>query len=386
MTNIQREPDPMELKSEEISSSDPILKRLCTASVSPILIGALYTVVFLLIRILAAWRAGHLWTVGNVRGFLEDPALYTNVVILAIVTYYVWMPRGIAAVFNGLHGNGVVSDPDPMSPKESSSEQTYPLFIRETQTLFGSWWWPVLSLVIAIGATLTLNLPQYRALGQSAAWTADTLSLILTLLWVAIGVYCVTLLLLYSILGIYRLNKLFSSFAIGVRPLHPDQAGGLAPLGNFTLTLSYLIAFIGILLVLTPITRNYVVMGTLQFRWTTEIIVALGVYIVVAPAVFFAPLSVAHNVMKEAKNRLLQQIAQRFETEYRSIQNKLSGDISGLASGLKALEELQSLYDTTSKFPVWPFNAANMRRFGTSYISPIILALVIDLITNLLNL
>jgi hypothetical protein len=112
----------------------------------------------------------------------------------------------------------------------------------------------------------------------------------------------------------------------------------------------------------------------------------LIVYIIAAPTVFFAPLSVAHNVMNEAKNQLLLQIARRFEMEYHSVQNKLDSELSGLKDDLRTLEELQSLHDTTRKFPVWPFNAANIRRFGTSYISPIILALVIDLITNLLNL
>jgi hypothetical protein len=386
MANVQHEPVPMELKPEGIASSDPVLKGLSKAQISPILVGLIYTLGFLLIRVLAAWRAGHLWTVDKVTGILQDPGLYTNLIILAIVTYYVWMPRGIAAAFNGLHGNGVVGDPRPTSSQQNNPQQTYPAFIKETQTLFGGWWWPVVSLVIAISTTLTLNLPQYQAFRRSAAWAADTLSLILTLLWVAVAVYCVTLLLIYSMLSIYRLNALFNSFAIRVRPLHPDRAGGLAPLGNFTLTLSYLIPFVGILLVLTPITRNYVAMGTLQYRWSPEILVALIIYIIAAPAVFFAPLSVAHNVMNEAKNQLLLQIARRFEMEYHSVQNKLDGELSGLKDDLKTLEELQSLHDTTSKFPVWPFNAANMRRFGTSYISPIILALVIDLITNLLNL
>jgi hypothetical protein len=225
------------------------------------------------------------------------------------------------------------------------------------------------------------------ALGQSASWTADKLSLGLSLLWIALGLYCVLLLLIYSVLSIFWLSRLFNSFAIRVRPLYPDRAGGLSPLGNFALKLSYIIAFTGIMLVVTPITRNYVAVGTLQFRWTPEILVGLGIYLVAAPIVFFGPLSVAHKVMEDRKDQLLEQIARRFDTVWTSVQNGLSVgvDISGLDSSLKALTELEALYETANKFPVWPFNVSNLARFGTSYVSPLVVAAVSTLLTRLLS-
>lgn len=391
MASTQNNLDAMELEAKSIAGGDPLLKLLVRIKVPTILSGVAYSVMFMSVRALAAWRAGHLRTVGTTTGFLDDPAFYTNLIAAAVIwAYYTWMPGGIVTVFKRLYDNRVIDGPTQTS--KYKGEKAYASFIEEMQTLFGKWWWSAAPLAVSTSATLILVLPQYLALGQSVAWTTDTLSLILALLWTWAGTYCVLLLLIYSVLSIYWLRRLFNNFRIRVRPLHPDRAGGLSPMGNFTLTLSYIIALIGIMLVITPITRNYVKVGTLQFRWTTELLVGLVAYVIAAPIVFFAPLSVAYNVMNEAKDQLLLQIARRFEKEYSRVQEVLDEDISSLEDSSKILEnsskilrELQALHDTTSKFPVWPFNVSNITRFGTSYLSPITLAVSIDLLGKLIS-
>lgn len=91
--------------------------------------------------------------------------------------------------------------------------------------------------------------------------------------------------------------------------------------------------------------------------------------------------------MEEAKDQLLLQIAWRFEAEYINVQSVLGGgdDISGLENSWKIVKELQTLYDATSKFPVWPFNVSNITRFSTSYLSPIVLAVLIDLLGKIVT-
>ena len=392
MTSTQNSFDATELEPEGIAKGDPLLKMLSGIKASPILLGVAYSLMFMSVRAFAAWRAGHLRTVGTVTGFFDDPALYTNLISGAVVwAYYTWMPRGIVTVFKGFYGNGVIGAPIP-SMHEKEEKRTNVSFTEEMQASFGRWWWCAASLAIAASATFILVLPPYLAMGQNAYWSAETLSLILSLLWMLIGLYCVVLLLIYSVLGIYWLSRLFNNFTIYVRPLHPDRAGGLSPLGNFTLMLSYIIAVIGIMFVSTPITRNYQAVGTWRFRWTTELLVGLGIYVVAAPTVFFAPLSVAHNAMKEAKDQLLLQIARRFEKEYSRIREVLDEDVPSLEYSSKILEnsskilgELQTLHDTTSKFPVWPFNVSNVTRFGTSYVSPIAIAILIDLLGEIVT-
>ena len=157
------------------------------------------------------------------------------------------------------------------------------------------------------------------------------------------------------------------------------------PLGKFSLALSYVVTLTGLVLVATPVTRHYLAHGTFQFRWTTDIVVGLCIYVVAAPIVFFAPLSVTHSAMETAKAQLLLQIARRFETEYLSIQSALDDDISDLENSLKILKELQALHEMTSDFPVWPFNPENTVRFATSLVSPIALAIGADLLSKLIT-
>jgi hypothetical protein len=373
------------LEVKKLAIGDPLLKLLTRSRTSPILIGIAYSVVFHLLRLFAAWRAGHLRTVGVTTGFFDNPALYTNLVAGAIfAAYYTWLPRGILALSNGLCRHKVIDTPLP------TVRWTRASFVRAMQASFEKCLWHVIPLAVAISATLLLILPQYLANAHVVADRADTFSLVLTVLWVLFGLYFVMLILFYGALSTYWLHRLFKSFRIRVRPLYPDRAGGLSPLGDFTLSLSYLITLIGLMLVVTPITRNYVAAGTWRFYWTTELVVGLGAYIVLAPLVFFAPLAAAHTSMKEAKEQLLALIARRFESEYRKVQKILSSDdlesdesLNTLKSSLGMLRKLQALHDTTDRFPVWPFDTSNLRRFGTSFVSPIVLAIVADLASSM---
>lgn len=375
-----------ELKPENIARGDPLLRWLSRIEISPIVIGIAYTVLLNLARGLAAWRAGYLRTSGTATGFFDDPSVYTNLVYGAVMfAYYAWMPRGIVAVFAGIQESNVIGEPTPTARNKKGDKYDYASLIKDMQSWFGKWWWPAISLAIATTVTFTLVLPQYLALGQSAWWTADTLPLITALLWALIGIYCVLLLLFYTTFSIIWLSRLFKDFTTFVRPLYPDRAGGLASLGNFTLRLSYIIALVGVMLVVTPITRNYVVLGTVQFRWTTELLTGLIAYVIAAPIVFFAPLGVAHEAMRKAKHQQLLKIAKQFDEVYENLQEGLDDKPSNLEHHSRVLKELQELHKMTSKFPVWPFNLENVTRFLTAYVLPIVVPLVLELFLLVLN-
>ena len=413
MTDTPNSRDLPSLRPETIARGDPLLRLLTRSKASPVLMGVLYSTSFTLLRMLAAWRAGHLRTTGMVLGFLDSLGMYSNLVFVVVIwAYYMWMPRGIATVINGLVSNKVIGTPTSSACAKRGDNYSYASFMDEMQAVFYRWWWTAASVAIAVGGTFILVMPGYmERMEKQDSWAMATpLSLALSLLWVLMGIYCVILLLFYCGLGIYWLSRLFRDFTVYVRPLHPDRAGGLSPIGKFSLTLSYIITLIGLMLVIAPVGRNYVTYGTFLFRWTSDILAGLGLYIMAAPAAFFAPLSVAHDVMKTAKGDLLLQIARRFDVEYAKIQNALDEriqirralglpihdrhtsiqdalgkDITSLENSSKTLKELQSLHEMTSKFPVWPFNTQNIVRFSTSFVSPIVLAVATDLLGKLVN-
>jgi hypothetical protein len=396
MHETSTEMPPWHASAARMARGDPLLQRITRAKLSPILLGVVYAVVVMSMRVLAAWRAGHLRTVGPTTGVLDDPTLWTNLVFAAVIVgYYSWIPRGISAVFDRLCENEVIGA--PVARKDDGEEHrgyaNYAAFVEAVESSLGRRLWPALALVATL-VSLLIIAPGYWARREIAGFTADPVSLVLALIWVAVGIYCVGVVLAYGLLTTYWLRRLFDGFKMNVRPLHPDRAGGLAPIGSFTLRLSYLIALVGIILVATSVTRNYVDQGTLQFYWTTDILVAMAVYAVAAPAVFFLPLGTAHRSMSQAKARLLLQISRRFQAEYHHVWRSLDDHVAGpegleqapvrLKDSLEILDDLQALHETTSRFPVWPFNASNLARFGTSFLSPFLLALLTNLLSVLL--
>lgn len=380
----QQQVDDRRLVPAELAGGEPLLRRLVQSDVSPLVAGVVFAAAFIALHALVIWRAGYLRTSGDVTGFADDPSTYTNLVSgTLVVAYYLWMPRGIAALFGGLQTNRVIGPP----LEEASSVPTYAAFLDRVRESFGRRRWAVGVLLLAVISMLVLVLPQYLDLHNEGgtAWAIDAPSLALSFVWTLINVYGVLLVFVYSALTIYWLRRLFGTFAIDVRPLHPDGAGGLAPLGTFTLMLSYVISLVGIVLVVTPLTRHYASEGGFEFRWTAELVAGLAAYVVAAPVVFFAPLAVAHTAMRDAKDALLLQIARRFEAEYDAVQRGLGDDLGGLEDGLQRLKSLQTLHHTTAEFPVWPLNIGSLARFGTSFVSPLVLAVLADVVSGLVE-
>jgi hypothetical protein len=83
-------------------------------------------------------------------------------------------------------------------------------------------------------------------------------------------------------------------------------------------------------------------------------------YLIVAPLVFFAPLSSAHAAMLSAKNELKTKISLQFNSDYSLAYNEISGNAGQLKDNLEKLEQLQKLHHMADMFPVWPLDVQTM--------------------------
>jgi hypothetical protein len=378
---------PIVLKTEDFAMGDPFLKRMLKLNASPVILGSTIAILLTAIRMIAAWGSGTLTTMGNTIGFFDDPGMYINLIAGAVVwTYYVWVPQGITNVFLGLLERQVVGISQPSTKVRRSEDYAQSSFLRELQHSFNRRIGAVTALILSTGGTLIFLLPKYlhRMQIQDSWSMANPWNLVLSVLWAITGLYAALLVLFFIVLSIIWLRRLFTDFKVEVRPLHPDHAGGLSPLGKFSLNLSYIITLLGFILATIPISRYYLANGTFGFSWTSDVILGLGIYILAAPFAFFAPLSVAHAAMKGTKERLLLEISQRFEKEYAAIQESIQGDIKEVNTNMENLRGLYSLYELTSEFPVWPFNIENILRFITSFVSPILLVILSTIIRSLI--
>jgi hypothetical protein len=371
------------LNSEILAKGDPLLRQILKINASPILLGTSIAIILTTIRMIAAWCGGYLETTEMTIGFFEDPGMYVNFIAgTAVWTYYLWMPRGVTNAFNGLIENKAIGIPHSTTMDKRGEGYSLSSFLNEMQLCFGKWIWSLTAFILSVGGTSLFLLPRYlyRMQIQDSWSMATPLNLALSTLWAITGLYAAFLVLFFILVSISWLRRLFTEFTLEVRPLHPDHAGGLSPLGKFSLNLSYIITILGFILATIPISRYYLATGSFGFSWTMDVILGLGIYIIAAPFAFFAPLSVAHGAMKNTKRELLLQISQRFEREYVSIQKSLEGTGALLEENISNLNGLNSLYLLTSKFPVWPFNVENIVRFFTSFISPILLVIISTLI------
>ncbi len=170
-------------------------------------------------------------------------------------------------------------------------------------------------------------------------------------------------------------RRLTESHVIRVRPLSPDNAGGLGAVGKYSLKMVYVL-----LPGVVPLAL-YVML----LPFTPIILIAFIVYIPLLILVFFYPLSGAHQAMKQHKVIELEFLAQEFNRVYDTFIDRLGSEAFRIddeaAQAAELMGKLEELYDKAAKMPVWPFNVQTLTRFGATVAIPVLVFLV-DLITN----
>lgn len=166
--------------------------------------------------------------------------------------------------------------------------------------------------------------------------------------------------------------QLGRKFDINVQLGHPDECGGLAPLGNLCLWNALILSVAGIFLggwiIIMPSTQyiDVSIYGDVSSRFYKLLLIPVG-WAVVS---FFIPLWSVHNVLvakREEVQLQLNQIGQKI--------NQLSHEILDRCQELgpeesekisKKLAILQRTYQQYKNYPVWPFNADLIKKLTLS--------------------
>lgn len=222
-------------------------------------------------------------------------------------------------------------------------------------------------MVLSLGIAVIMGVAFFISRASVESWTsAETFTRFISTIAFAVGTYPVSMLILTLITNIRTLRQILHNTKFHLSPLHPDRCGGLKSLSEYSLKTAYLATVFGVVIGLTL----YRFMGTGWDYW----IMMLGVplYIAVASACFFAPLITAHTRMKEAKEKLLSSISRQFQEDYLYVQKELNGNTEKLKDAVAKVQQTQTIYDLTDRFPVWPFDTATFRRFLVSLILPLL--------------
>ncbi len=169
-------------------------------------------------------------------------------------------------------------------------------------------------------------------------------------------------------------------FSVRIEPLHPDGCCGLKPIGNVAMLLNMTLFMLGLYVSLKVIDRLVVQQAPLSADIGNPIM--LGAYVIVAPLLFFLPLSAAHRRMKEAKEAFILPVSRRCEALFAQLSRADHTD-DGLRS-IQVFAEMDKMRDSMKRgISVWPFDFRSLGAFVATImvpLVPIVLPFLVDAI------
>ncbi|HKJ39855.1 MAG TPA: hypothetical protein VJ972_13840 [Anaerolineales bacterium] len=296
--------------------------------------------------------AGTLLPRPDVRSLLSDGFYFISetVTVFAIIMYYVWLYNAPGQVLDKLENSGA------LRIRKIDLDNVKPILASNIPSL-------IAIIVSLIAGGLYFN--QYNGYATALWYNTKPVFVVLrTILVIIPTAYVTSFVIIRSITNTLVFRELLRN--VNVNPMHPDQAGGLFPLGQYALRSTYVIALAGVVAALAE--YSLYTRGLLFTFHYFHIVILL--YVIVAPLAFFAPLGTARNAMLNAKNQLLLKISKQFNEDFSEAYKELEGSADALKSTIDKVEQLQRIQALTVSFPVWPFDVATLRRFSFTVSSP----------------
>lgn len=182
--------------------------------------------------------------------------------------------------------------------------------------------------------------------------------------------YYLIVVLVFRTASVYYVLSAFFENKATIQPLHPDNCGGLSPLGRLSMKLNCGVFLFGIISLLA-VGVNVKLWELPYYHYLNIMIV--GAYFVGSFILFFMPLFSAHSKMKSAKDATIQIISDYHSEKNRQILALLH-DKGQLTKQMKEeIDALHEIYERAAKMPVYPFNFKTVTTYLGSIITPVII-------------
>jgi hypothetical protein len=164
--------------------------------------------------------------------------------------------------------------------------------------------------------------------------------------------------------------------ALRIIPSHPDNTGGLKPVGQVALLLAVFSFLVG--LSLAGITANEIMMQRIFHMASAQNEVGLVFmwmsYLILGSALFLLPLTPLRDRMAAAKRGYLidsQLLRNAVEAEHQEDLrvHRFSPDVLEVLEGLVALDALS---EKAAEMAIWPFDRKTFMRYAGLLISPLV--------------
>ena len=234
---------------------------------------------------------------------------------------------------------------------------------------------------IVLGVTLGWLILQLYRLHPEHSWIAPDGKLSSVGITYGFGVsLLLAMVLIYVVRCVtiaYFLRALVRSTHLRLVPFHPDQCGGLRPVGELGLRNQYTLTILGL-----NIVALFLVWGTHQHKdesIRTILLLGASAYLVFGPVVFMAPLLPFRGAMIRAKREWSSEVAGLLRTQFDELRRSISaGRIA--AEDEQKIDRLRKLGTVIDELPVWPFDYKTLRTFATVYVGPAVLSILGSLV------
>ena len=330
--------------------------------------GLVAFIVFLLPSVLIALLNDALLPNSKLLALSVDSSMISEFVVIPVVWgYYIWISKAPHQVLEKLERTGIL-----VRTKEST---------RRAQKVLATRTPVILAIVIALSVGYMYYVTELRSAPEWHNANPALLAIRTVLVWIPMA-YAISIIGIRIIINA-RVFKFMLNNVI-LHPLHPDGAGGLRPLGQYALKITYLLAMFGFAAIYTE--YQAFIRGALATEYAGHL--ATAAYVILTPLAFFAPLTAAHDVMRRAKEKLIFRTSQQFNQDFSNAINGVSGSAVDIKESMEKIEHLQALHKVASSFPVWPFDLKTIQRFLFTISAPflpILFTLFSDWLINFLT-
>ena len=156
---------------------------------------------------------------------------------------------------------------------------------------------------------------------------------------------------------------------IELDPLHSDGVCGLRRIAYISTLQAIILFLLGIYLSLKVIDKSLIQEISIYSDIGNPVM--LGSYALLAPLIFFLPMSSAHRLMQKTRDPFLQRLTRK--TWQMIDEADHTDDVCKSAECFKLVKDLEKLHSKFSgKIPVWPFNVRTLQGFFGSVLVPLI--------------
>jgi hypothetical protein len=338
-----------------------------------------------LVDMIIAHSYGLWYSRSGIIGALQDPPyLLTIFVILPLfLRTYVWMPDGLACIFQSLPVNHLVLDRD------------MPIYRNNVRLLLGrfnhSWFVITLLVAIFLEALVVIGNASYP---DTYNTTLTARLVFFRIPYGLLGLYAATAVVIRSILN-GDWSQLTREIEPQIHPMHPDMAAGYGAFTHCIINMLGIFVGIATFFFTKALFQPAADRVTFQPVYNWGIIVSTILYMIVGFILFlYIPTGAARRAIRQAKRKQLETLAEEYNAEQQELLEMVQPRALGIPDAqavqsmkmqIERLKLLNEAINLVENVPSSPINRKTVQRFGLSYLSIYLSTLVYNFLRAYLS-